>query len=232
MKSRISHDGLVGQIFGDWVIVQDEERDKRGRKYYICRCLCGNVKRVLAQNLLNGRSRACGCSRIKCFTFLPRNASKCVCSNHVRRSWFMMLHRCYNVKYDAYSRYGGSGVTVCERWFYLRNFVEDMGDTSNEMTIDRISSFGNYEPENCRWATRTDQNRNKKYHYFLEYNRHNKLLVDWARDIRIPYATLVHRYNAGWSAEKILMTPVNALKRNRKAKRNALLRDAGIIGFV
>lgn len=217
----MSASNLVGQTFGEWIVVAEHDAEKQRRRRYVCSCVCGEERLVLAQNLLNGRSAGHQCLN-KTFPFLPRNASKAICSTHARHSWYQMFHRCYNKSYDAYDRYGGAGVTVCERWFYLQNFLDDMGDSAIGMTVDRISPYGNYELDNCRWATRAEQNRNKKKHHFLSYNGERKLLVDWARTLNIPQGTLYNRVRAGWKEKDIISTPINTGKRNKKARTHAV----------
>lgn len=77
------------------------------------------------------------------------------------RSWDGMKQRCLNPKATGYKRYGGAGVTVCERWLTFENFLADMGERPEGTTLDRIDSAGDYEPGNCRWADRSTQNRNR-----------------------------------------------------------------------
>lgn len=93
--------------------------------------------------------------------------------------WEAMMGRCYQPNHISYRNYGAKGITVCERWHEAKNFLEDMGDRpTSEHTLDRVDSTKDYAPDNCRWATRTQQNRNRSA---------TKLTMVAAREIRMLY---------------------------------------------
>lgn len=120
-------------------------------------------------------------------------------------TWKAMVSRCRNKNDPAYLRYGGRGISVCERWNEFATFVKDMGDKPSPwMTLDRIDNNGNYEPSNCRWATRSQQGNNTRMNKRLEHNGVNRTLMEWANDTGIPYQTIVWRFNQGWDSTEIL----------------------------
>lgn len=98
-------------------------------------------------------------------------------------SWVNMRLRCFSEKHPLYPYYGGRGITVCERWRDDYDaFYEDMGPRPEKTTIDRIDNDGNYEPENCRWAPMSVQNRNNRRTHFIEYQGRRQSLTDWASE--------------------------------------------------
>jgi hypothetical protein len=91
-----------------------------------------------------------------------------------------MKMRCLNPRVPSYRSYGGRGITVCERWLKFKPFLEDMGERPAGTTIERIDLNGNYEPGNCRWATRREQGRNKRRNVFIEFRGERRTISDWA----------------------------------------------------
>ena len=126
-----------------------------------------------------------------------------------------MIARCNNPSSASYHRYGGRGISVCERWMCaegLRHFIGDMGARpSPKHTIDRIDNDGNYEPGNCKWATKAEQARNRSDTKNIEYDGITMCLKDWATKLSIPYNTLCFRIgNRGWSIERAFTEPASA----------------------
>jgi hypothetical protein len=142
----------------------------------------------------------------------------------IYRIWQGMLNRCHN---DHQGTYGKKGVTVCAEWeVSFSKFYEDMGDPpSTKHSIDRINTKGNYEPSNCRWATRTEQARNTTTNTFLSLNGESKTIAEWSEITGIKPTTICVRLAKGMSHEEALTTPVQAWRIDAPWKAEGLSRS-------
>ncbi len=132
------------------------------------------------------------------------------------RAWLNMRCRCFNPCVSSYMRHGGRGIVICDRWLHsYPNFLEDMGRRpSLKHSLDRIDNDGNYTPENCRWATRTEQNRNMVTNTLVELRGRTQCISAWAEEIGIsPPGLYMRLFKLGWSVEKSLTTPSNRARR-------------------
>jgi len=140
----------------------------------------------------------CGCLR-------GRNKTHGMEGTSIYNTWADMLQRCRNPKRKNYHDYGGRGITVCELWTKFENFHEDMGPRPEGSSLDRINNEGNYEPDNCRWATRQEQNNNRRNTVMIN----GEPLTVAARRHGMSPKTLHKRYVVlGWAIERALSTPV------------------------
>ena len=124
---------------------------------------------------------------------------------NLHKVWLQMRDRCKNKANKSYKNYGGRGITICKRWDNFAKFYIDMGECPKGLTLERIDNDGNYEPSNCKWSTRTEQNNNSRINVIIEYKGQRLTMAEWARLIGIKYNTLLYRlrrYN--WPIEKAL----------------------------
>ena len=127
-------------------------------------------------------------------------------------AWASMNLRCYSSSQKSYDRYGGRGIVVCERWRHsFPNFLKDMGECKAGLTLERNDNNGNYEPSNCRWATRKEQANNRSPRYdrvLLKFEGEELTLREWAKKLSLKIPTVESRHRRGWTAEEILSTAV------------------------
>lgn len=162
---KASFKDITGQRFERLFVQSYSHNDRHGFPVWNVVCDCGVQKTVLGMSLRAGSVKSCGCLHKE----LLRDAAK---HGHTRvgqrtpeyRAWDGMLSRCYRKSHPRYPRYGGRLIKVCERWKTFANFIEDMGlRPGPEFSIDRINNDGDYEPSNCRWATRAEQYATRTY---------------------------------------------------------------------
>lgn len=140
------------------------------------------------------------------------------------RTWNAMRQRCENPKSPKYATYGGAGVTVCERWLDFANFLTDMGERPAGMTIDRLDGSKGYAPENCRWASPKQQQRNIRSNREVTIGGETKLLCEWAEQSGIQGRLIMYRIGRGWPDDKILS--VSPTLGNRVARAECFELDA------
>jgi hypothetical protein len=139
-------------------------------------------------------------------------------------AWMNMIVRCTRPNAQHYRRYGGRGIAVCQRWLDdFGNFLMDMGRRPAGMTLERIDNDKDYCPENCRWATRKEQQNNRSSNRIISAKGRQLTVAQWCADVGINRNTLVKRLNAGWEPERALFHPV------KKETARQEVRDEGSI---
>ncbi len=135
------------------------------------------------------------------------------------QTWLGMVKRCYNTKTFKYPIYGGRGIIVCDRWRHsFINFLADMREKPEGLTIERIDNNGNYEPTNYRWATNKEQSRNRRDNCFITYKGQIKCLTEWAEYTNIKMHTLRARLRLGWSKYRSFTQPVRRKVQEKEVK--------------
>ena len=172
---------------------------KYGNATWLCKCECGNEKVVVSGLLVKGQATSCGCYRnsfhVKHHSYRTR----------LYKIWEHMKYRCNNPNCSSYADYGGRGIKVCDEWQDYIPFSEWALASGYEdsLTIDRVDVDGNYEPSNCRWATRKEQQNNLRCTIFVEYNGEKKSLSEWSEITGITKQALAYRIKAGWDLDKV-----------------------------
>lgn len=176
---------MTGKVFGELTVIGMTEPP--GKRRAICRCSCGNQKLVLPGNL--GTTRSCGCKKKEWQSAanVGRVNANVVTHGDTRGDeqtteygrWATMLSRCENPKSTGYENYGGRGIAVCEQWHTFENFLADMGRCPEGFSIERKNNMLGYSPENCVWASRETQQRNRRNNRMLEHDGLRLCVADW-----------------------------------------------------
>ena len=174
---------LVGQRFGYLLVIEDlgSRISKRNKKEGInlCLCECGEKKIITTRELRHKGIKSCGCKKSGKSRLVHGNAmvGRYTSEYYI---WQNMRRRCYDVKTKAYKNYGGRGIKVCDRWESFKNFLDDMGKRpSKNHSLDRFpNNNGDYEKSNCRWASKHDQDRNRRTNIWVTYKGELMVLND------------------------------------------------------
>jgi hypothetical protein len=205
---------LTGRRFTRLLVLSRAKNGPQGHSRWECICDCGARTEVASSCLVRGSTRSCGClSRGLLRGAVARKYPKeSGAASPLYTVWRSLLSRCYREENPAYKDYGGRGIAVCDEWRDYGSFRlwALASGYRADLQIDRIDNNGNYEPGNCQWATRHENQRNKRDSYILTAFGETKPLVAWIEDPRcvVEYQTAWHRIKrGGWSADEALSTP-------------------------
>lgn len=158
-----------------------------GSSKWECACECGNTTTVTTDRLNSGNTKSCGC--LKRSVLGLSTTKHGMAGTRTHRIWKAMRSRCNNKNLPRYKDYGGRGIAVCERWSKFEHFLADMGEAPDNASIDRIDNNGNYEPANCRWATREEQATNTRTSVCVS----GKSIKQLADEAGVSYLTMYKR---------------------------------------
>lgn len=220
-KFRKDSPDLTGREFDRLKVIEFAGRNKNWLILWRCLCKCGTEVIASSYSLNSKEKRSCGCLGPDLTRARRREDSA---SNTITwKSWRSMIARCEVQGNASYERYGGRGIKVCERW---RNsfeaFLEDMGERpSKDYQIEREDNDGDYEPSNCRWATRKEQARNRRNNRRLTHEGETLTVAEWAERTGMTKGQLMNRVNLGWTDERILTEPVQKHTRSFRERLTA-----------
>lgn len=207
---------MTGQVFGAWTVIERAATTPGARNAaWHCRCACGNEGKVQGSALRYGASDRCR----ECANRSIQTHG--LSSSPVYNIWQGIKQRCTNPAAGMWHLYGGRGITMAPEWLTsFERFAADMGPRpSPKHSIDRIDNDGPYEPQNCRWATKSEQSRNTRRNVYWTHQGRTMTVVEWAEELGVDPNTLRQRVNGyGWSVERALTTTVGPRGRNHRRR--------------
>lgn len=190
----------IGAKYNKLTIIRYIGRNKQRKAIVECLCECGNKVSKLLTNVKSGHGKSCGC--------IQSNKRQYIHTSEYN-AWQAMKARCSNPNVKFFYHYGGRGITVCDRWLLFDNFIADMGPRPTaKHSLDRIDNNGNYSKENCRWATRHQQQSNRRNSKLLTYEGITMTEIQWCRKLNLKgNRAITRRLKAGWPEKKAFTVP-------------------------
>ena len=199
---------ITGEVFGRLTVIT-QLANENGRATWYCKCSCGGSKIIDSKALRIGKTASCGCLRSK------HGLSK---THPLYSIWISMRSRCNNPNDISYCYYGKRGIAVCARWDNFELFLQDMGPRPPKTSIGRDDNNGNYEPDNCRWATAFEQGQNTSRTRLITAGGKTQTITEWTRHLGGEITLIHNRLARGWTEEKACLTPIQTDWRSRKIK--------------
>lgn len=199
------HDDSIGKKFNRMTLLSAMRKNKKWLGVF--KCDCGTIKTTNLNAVKAGDIQSCGCVAHELRKLWGTKQSKhghATPGHHSQtyKSWVGMKQRCLNPNEPAFRNYGARGITLCERWMTFANFLADMGERPEGMSLDRIDNEGPYAPDNCRWATDIVQQRNKRTNKLILFNGEYVPMATVAEQCGMRYGLLQARITAqGWSVQ-------------------------------
>jgi hypothetical protein len=202
----------IGSSFGRLVVIKkgDTHRFPSGKtaSKWICKCSCGNEISVMWSHLTSGHTQSCGCFREEARKTISRTHGMAKTPEY--NIWCAMRARVGNPNNRHFKHYGGRGIKVCEEWDKsFEKFFSDMGPRpTSRHTIERINTNGDYEPQNTKWDTYKNQQRNRRNNHIIEVDGVSKCLTEWADISGINWSTIRKRIVLGWEPKDAVFKKV------------------------
>lgn len=207
---------MVGKRFGRLLVLEEHPEKRFGRWQYRCLCDCGNERVVDGNRLRTGGCNSCGCLKIEATK--KSNSTHGLSKHPLYSVWGNIWDRCYNPQIDCYKNYGGRGIRMAELWrndpVVFINWCLENG-WMRGLEVDRRNNDGDYEPDNIRFITHKEQQRNTRKNVFFTHQGQTKCLAEWAETLGINYITVCVRIRRGWSMYEALFG-----KKDKKTWKN------------
>ncbi len=211
---------LAGQRYSRLIVLgyvgNHQLANGRNRPRFLCQCDCGGTAVLQAQTLISGYAKSCGCyqrevasktaKRLRAEGLFRIGGHKRHGLSHtsIHNIWSGIRERCRNANSAGFKRYGGRGIDMCDRWYdSFEAFYEDMGPRPAGMSVDRIDNDKGYSPENCRWATVSEQAQNTSKNTIVEYNGESMALAEAARRSGVKRGTIKARIERGLTGARV-----------------------------
>jgi len=212
----------LGQRYDRLVVIErlpaKSKTDTNAR--WFCRCDCGRGTVAYGQDLARGKVKSCGCLNAE------RIMQHGMSHTHVYHVWQAMLQRCENPNAQSYANYGARGISVCPAWHNFEAFFADMGNRPTGYSLERENNDGNYEPENCRWATTVEQANNNRRNRIIVINGQSRTFAQWAKYAGLKWYTLRQRLDVcGWDIERALTEPVTEAEQYTFREKTMTLKE-------
>lgn len=210
MSNRIDH---VGQSFGRLSVLKMDCISPYGQAKWLCLCECGKKCSVLGDNLRRGNQVSCGCRNREIAAISAKKRAKHgMYLTPTYKTWRSLKDRCLNPKATSYKSYGARGISLCAEWRdSFEAFLSDMGKRpSLGHSIDRINNDGDYTQNNCRWATRLQQQNNKRNNRKISWRGRVFTVAELARELGFTHSAVLKRIRLGWSVERITTEPLRS----------------------
>lgn len=190
---------LTGFRFGALVALRlGPKQRKTSGAWWLCACDCGTQKSLPASDLVAGKISSCGCQHRQ--RIGAASVTHGLSKSRTYSLWQAMRNRCNRLNQD----YSARGITYDKRWDVFENFLADMGEAPDGMSLDRVNVNGNYEKANCRWATKEQQANNTRANVYIEWGGKRQTRAQWERELGMRPTTLRSRLRAGWPMEKAM----------------------------